>query len=85
MNSQLESVAVHPNELIAELESLQNETVKTSISTKKSDEDFMIHVLNSLNKEYYVILDGMQSRLMMLNENNSNKLAIEDAQDKLSR
>ena len=45
----------------------------------------MIHVLNSLNKEYYVILDGMQSRLMMLNENNSNKLAIEDAQDKLSR
>ena len=48
-----------------------------------SDEDFMIHVLNNLTEDYDVVLDGMESRLM-LNENNPNKLTIEDVRDKLS-
>jgi len=48
-----------------------------------SDEDFMIHVLNNLTEDYDVVLDGMESRLM-LNENDPNKLTIEDVRDKLS-
>ena len=48
-----------------------------------SDEDSMIHVLNNLIEDYDVILGGMKNRLM-LNENNPNKLTIEDVRDKLS-
>ena len=43
----------------------------------------MIHVLNNLTEEYDVVLDGMESRLM-LKENDPNKLTIEDVRDKLS-
>ena len=49
--SQLESVNKHPDEWMTELESLQNEIDKISVSTKMSDEDFMIHVLNNLTEE----------------------------------
>ena len=76
-NSQLENVDKHPDEWMTELESLRNEIDKISVSTKMSDEDFMIHVLNNLTEDYDVVLDGMESRLM-LNENNPNKLTIED-------
>ena len=55
-NSQLESVDIHPDEWMTELESLRNEIDKISISTKMSDEDFMIHVLNSLTEDYDVVL-----------------------------
>ena len=82
-NSQLESVDKHPDEWMTELESLRNEIDKISVSTKMSDEDFMIHVLNNLTEDYDVVLDGMESRLM-LNENDPNKLTIEDVRDKLS-
>ena len=82
-NSQLESVDTHPDEWMTELESLRNEIDKISISTKMSDEDFMIHVLNNLTEDYDVVLDGMESRLM-LKENDPNKLTIEDVRDKLS-
>ena len=37
---------------MTELESLRNETNKISVSTKISNEDFMIHVLNNLTEEY---------------------------------
>ena len=68
---------------MTELESLRNEIEKISISTNMSDEDFMIHVLNNLTEEYGVVLDKMESRLM-LKEDNPNKLTIEDVRDKLS-
>ena len=64
-------------------ESLRNGIDKTSVSTTISDEDFMIHVLNNLTEDYDVVLDGMESRLM-LKENDPNKLTIEDVRDKLS-
>ena len=47
------------DEWMTELESLQNEIDKISISTKISDEDFMIRVLNNLTEEYDVVLGGM--------------------------
>ena len=62
---------------MTELESLRNEIDKNSISTKMSDEEFMIHVLNNLTEEYDVVLGGMESRLM-LKENDPRKLTIED-------
>ena len=43
-HSQLEDVEMHPDERMTELESLQNEIDKISVSTKMSDEGFMIHV-----------------------------------------
>ena len=61
----------------------RNKIDKISISTKMSDEDFMIHVLNNLTEDYDVVLDGLESRLM-LNENDPNKLTIEDVRVKLS-
>ena len=61
----------------------QNDIDKISVSTKMSDEDFMIHVLSNLTKEYDVVLDVMERRLM-LKVDRPNKLTIEDVQDKLS-
>ena len=57
---------------MTELESLRNEIEKISISTNMSDEDFMIHVLNNLTEEYGVVLDKMESRLMLI-ENDLKK------------
>ena len=37
-----------------------------------SDEDFMIHVLNNLPKEYNVILDGLENCLMATLNNQFN-------------
>ena len=82
-NSQLESAETHPGEQMTELESLQNENDKISISTKMSDEDFMIHVLNNPSGEYGVVLDGLEIR-RMLKENDPNKPTIEDVRDKLN-
>ena len=74
---------VHPDEWITELESLRNEMNGISISSKMTDQDFMIHILNNLPEEYDVVLDGMESRLM-LEESDSNKLTIENIRDKLN-
>ena len=53
-NSQLERVEMHPGEWI-----------KISVSTKISDEEFMIHVLNNLTEEYGVVLDRIESIFML--------------------
>ena len=80
---QLESLEMHPDEWTAELKSLQNEIDKISVSAKVSNEDYMIHALNNLTKENDVVLEGMESRLI-LKENSSNKLTIKDFRDTLS-
>ena len=52
-----------------------------------SDMDFMIHVLSNLPEVYDVVLDGMESRLMlrlMLKDGDSQNLTIEDVRDKLN-
>ena len=46
-----------------------------------SDEDFMIHVLNNLPKEYDVILDGLENRLTATRE---NALTIDSICEKLN-
>ena len=51
---------MHPAERMAELESLQNEFDKISVSTNMSDEDFTIHVLTNLTEEYDVVLGGIK-------------------------
>ena len=82
-NSKLDSIEKHPDEWITELESLRNDMDSIDISTKMSDMDFMIHVLNNLPELYDVVLDGMESRLM-LKDGDANKLMIEDIRDKLN-
>ena len=82
-NSKLGDAETHPDEWITELESLRNDMDKISLSAKMTDQDFMIHVLNNLPVEYDVVLDGMESRLM-LPDGDANKLTIEDVRDKLN-
>ena len=82
-NSKLETAEKHPDEWITELESLRNDIDSISLSTKMTDQDFMIHVLNNLPEQYDVVLDGMESRLM-LGDGDPNKLTIEDVRDKLN-
>ena len=82
-NSKLESVENNPDEWISELESMRNEIDKINLSTQMSDQDFMIHVLNNLPVEYDVVLDGMESRLLLANSD-PKKLTIEDIRAKLN-
>lgn len=82
-NSKLHHRDDHPDEWITELESLRTEMESIHISTAMADIDFMIHILNNLPEEYDVVLDGMESRLM-LDDSNPSKLTIEDIRDKLN-
>ena len=43
----------------------------------------MIHILNNLPEEYGVILDGLESRLI-IPDSDPNKLTIENIRDKLN-
>ena len=82
-NSKLKDADMHPDEWITDLESLRTDMDKISLTENMTDQDFMIHVLNNLPVEYDVILDGMESRLMLPN-GDSNKLTIEDIRSKLN-
>ena len=63
---------MHPDEWMTELESLQNEIDKISISTNMSGEDFMIRVLNHLTEDYAAVLDRMESTLMLKKSDTKN-------------
>ena len=82
-NSKLEGVYRNPDEFIMELEALRSDMEDIHITTKMSDLDFIIRVFNSLPEPYDVVLDGMESRLM-LEESDDNHLTIEDIRAKLS-
>lgn len=82
-NSKLSKVEDHPDEWISDLESLRNEMDNISITARMTDVDFMIHILNNLPEDYDVVLDGLESRLM-LKDGDPNKLTIEDVRDKLN-
>ena len=64
-NSKLEDKEKHPDKWVTELESLRTKMDSIEISGKMSDLDFMIHILNNLAEVYDVVLDGMESRLML--------------------
>ena len=48
-----------------------------------SDLDFLIHILNNLPELYDVVLDGMESKLM-LPDGDENKLTLESVREKLN-
>ena len=75
-DSKLEDLDRNPDEFIMELEGLQSDMKDIYIVTTMSDLDFMIRVLNNLLELYGVVMDGMESRLM-LEENDGNHLTIE--------
>ena len=86
-NSRLEEEYTHPESWIASLENIRNDmdVISSSIdeSTKMSDLDFMIHVINNLHESYDVILDGLENRLM-LKKGDPQKLTLEDLRAKLN-
>ena len=63
-SSKLESIKKDPDEWISNLEGLQIHTNEFKLKGNTNGEDFMIHVLNNLHKEYDVILDGIENHLM---------------------
>ena len=75
-NSILEDFDRNPDEFITDLEGLRSDMEYIHIATTMSDMDFMIHVLNNLPEPYDAVLDDMESRLM-LEENDGNHLTIE--------
>ena len=86
-NSSLVEEWTHPESWIASLENIRNDmdVISSSIdeSTKMSDLDFMIHVINNLHESYDVILDGLENRLM-LKKGDPQKLTLEDLRAKLN-
>ena len=67
-NSKLELIDKDPNEWISHLKGLQIWMNEFKQKGNVSDEDFMIHVLNNLPKEYDVILNGLENYLMALQQ-----------------
>ena len=82
-NSRLEDLKTNPDEWITELEGLRYDMEEMHIATTMSDLDFLIHVLNNLPEEYDVVLDGMESRLM-LKDTDPKLLTIEDMRSRLN-
>ena len=62
-----------PDECISNLEGLCIQLKDFSLKGSISDEDYMIHVLNNLPKEYDIILDGLENHLIS-NEDDSLSL-----------
>ena len=62
-NSKLESIDKVPNEWISHLEGLRICMNVFGHKSIVSDEDFMIHVLNNLLKEYDIILNRLKNHL----------------------
>ena len=58
-NCTLSDTNKHLNECITDLESMQYNMDVIPISTKMSDIDFLIHILNNSPELYNVVLDGM--------------------------
>ena len=76
-NCKLDDAIKYSDEWVTKLESLRNDMDIISISAKMKDLDFMIHILNNLSEQYGVVLDRMESRLMLA-DNDASKLFIED-------
>ncbi len=73
----------HTDKWISELEGLRNKIDNISLSAKMMDQDFVIHILNNLTEEYNVVLDGMESKLILAYAD-WNKLMVKYIQAKLN-
>ena len=80
-NSKLESVDKDPNEWISHLEGLRIHMNEFGQKCNVSDEDFVIHILNHLPKEYDVILDGLENRLTVTGD---DALTIDSIREKFN-
>ena len=74
-NSKLASFEKYPDDWIMDLESLRNDIDKICLSTRVTDQNFTIHIPNNFIEEYDVVLDGMNSRLM-LGDSDLNELEM---------
>ena len=82
-NSILEDLDRNLDEFIMELEGLQSDMEDIHITKTMSYLDFVIRVFNNLPEPYDVVLDGVESRLMV-EESDENHLTIEEIRAKLS-
>ena len=83
-NSKLESVTKDPDQWITYLESIRTKINQINLSKDKmSKQTLMIHILNNVPEEYDVVLDRMEDKLC-LKDDNDNKLTVEDIHNKLS-
>ena len=65
-NRKLELIKKDPNEWISNLEGVRVYMSKFGLKGCITVEDFMIHVLNNLPKEYDVVLDGLENHCMVI-------------------
>ena len=82
-SSILEDLDRNPDEFITELEGLRSDMEDIHIKTTMSDLDVMTHVFINLPEPYGMVLDGMESKLI-LEESDENHLIIEEIRAKLS-
>ena len=66
---------------MSHLEGLRIQMNEFGIKGDVSDEDFVIHVLNNLPREYDVIFDGLENHLMMTRD---DALTIDSIREKLN-
>ena len=68
-NSNLELMENYPDEWILNMGGLQISMNEFKLKSNVSDEDFMIHILKNLPKEYNVILNRLENCLMATRDN----------------
>ena len=81
MNCRLETIDEDPEDWNSKLETLQKEIENILRATKKSDLNFLIHVLNNLPVEYDMVTIDLKKKLM---NQGSGALTIEEVSDALS-
>ena len=62
-NSSLGDVTKDPDDWISSMEGTITEIELIDAKMDISDQDFLLHILNNLPKEYDVVLDGLESQL----------------------
>ena len=80
INCRLENVDEDPEDWISKLETIRNEIENVPGATKKTDRDFLIHVLNNLPVEYDLVTIDLEKKLM---NTGSGALTIEETSDAL--
>ncbi len=79
-NSKLDSSDKDPNIWITNLQASRQRMTDIGLVGRMSDMEFMIHVLNNLPEEYVVVLDSLETRLVLTGE---DKLTLESLREKL--
>ena len=64
INIKLNDINKDPNEWITELESLWVQKNQIHLVSKMSDQDLMIHIMNSLLEQYNPVIDNLEKKTL---------------------